>query len=70
MSGILVFNGERPDIMLENGFLYGGLHCGDCFVCYFNEVPTNVRLEYKDDWVLLHNNQVAGIPYGINVEIQ
>ena len=31
MVGILIFNGGRPDIALENGALYGGLHCGTAF---------------------------------------
>ena len=34
MVGILIFNGDRPDIALDNGALYGGLHCGDCFQYY------------------------------------
>ena len=34
MVGILIFNGDRPDIALDSGALYGGLHCGDCFQYY------------------------------------
>ena len=28
MTGILIQNGDRPDIVFDNGTLYGGLHCG------------------------------------------
>ena len=33
MTGLLLLNHDRPDIVLETGALYGGLHCGDCFQC-------------------------------------
>ena len=48
MFGILIFNGNRPDVALEDGTLYGGLHCADCFRCHENGW-IDVRLEYYED---------------------
>lgn len=68
MFGISIFNGERPDIALENGTLYGGLHCGDCFQ-YYDEGWTDVRLEYMDGWILVHGQVYREIVYGTQVKI-
>lgn len=68
MVGILIFNGERPDIALETGTLYGGLHCGDCFQ-YYDKGWTDVRLEYMDGWILVHDRTYREIVYGTQVKI-
>lgn len=47
MFGILILNGDHPDIALENGTLYGGLHSGDCFQ-YYKDRWINAHLEYED----------------------
>ena len=54
MTGLLIFNQDRPDIVLETGILYGGLHCGDCFCCLIDSEWIDVRLEYDTDWVLVY----------------
>lgn len=68
MFGTLIFNGDRPDIVLENGTLYGGLHCGDCFR-YYEDGWSDVRLEYTDSWVLVQNGKYRQIKYGAQVNI-
>ena len=69
MFGILIFNGDRPDVALEDGTLYGGLHCGDCFRYYENSW-IDVRLEYhKDEWALACNREYLPIRYGAQVNI-
>lgn len=68
MLGILIYNGDRPDVALENGTLYGGLHCGECFR-YYNGRWINVRLEYADDWILIHGRGRMNIVYGTQVDI-
>ena len=69
MFGILIFNGGRPDVALEDGTLYGGLHCGDCFR-YYENGWINVRLEYhEDEWVLLCRGEYLPIQYGTQVNI-
>ena len=68
MSGILVWNGDRPDIVFGNGTLYGGLHCGDCFRCYANEW-VDVRLEYTDRWVLVCQEGIVPVRYGAQVQM-
>ena len=68
MQGILIFNDNRPDIALENGTLYGGLHCGDCFR-YYDGGWLDVRLEYTDNWVLFHGWDCIDIVYGTQVDI-
>lgn len=69
MFGILIFNGDRPDIALENGTLYGGLHCGDCFRC-FEDGWIDVRLECEDDtWVLICHEKHLPVRYGVRVNI-
>lgn len=68
MFGILIFDGDRPDVALENGMLYGGLHCGDCFR-YYAGAWMDVRLEYSDDWVLVCDGQYLPIQYGAQVKL-
>lgn len=68
MDGILIFNDDRPDIVLEDGTLYGGLHCGDCFR-YYEAGWSDVRLEYTDSWVLVQNGKYRQIKYGSQVSI-
>lgn len=69
MFGILIFNRDRPDVALEDGTLYGGLHCGDCFR-YYENGWINVRLEYhEDEWVLLCRREYLPIHYGTQVNI-
>ena len=69
MFGILIFNSDRPDAALEDGTLYGGLHCGDCFR-YYENGWINVRLEYhEDEWVLLCRGEYLPIRYGTQVNI-
>ena len=68
MIGILIDNGDRPDIAFESGFLYGGLHCGDCFEILSNQW-ISVRLEYLDDWVIVHEGKPLPIRYGATVQI-
>lgn len=68
MTGILIKNGNRPDIVFENGTLYGGLHCGECFQIYDKKwVP--VRLEHDNDWVLVSNGKMIPIIYGCKVKL-
>lgn len=67
MFGTLVLIGDRPDIVLDNGELYGGLHCGDCFQCCNHGIWLDVRLEHQDDWVFIWNRQILPIPYGAKV---
>lgn len=69
MFGTLIFNGERPDIALEDGTLYGGLHCGDCFR-YDENGWIDVRLEYLgDEWVLVCHGEYIPVRYGVQVRI-
>ena len=69
MTGILILNQDRPDIVLETGNLYGGLHCGDCF-CYFMDGKwIDVRLEYDTGWVLVHQEKNIPICYGVRVRM-
>lgn len=69
MTGILIFHQDRPDIALDTGRLYGGLHCGECFQCYMNHTWREVRLEYSEDWILLHHGKKLRIPYGSRVQV-
>ena len=69
MFGTSIFNGERPDIALENGTLYGGLHCGDCFR-YYENGWIDVRLELEgDEWLLICRNRRLPVRYGAPVII-
>ncbi len=68
MFGILFLNGDRPDIVFEDGTLYGGLRCGDCFQ-YYRDGWLDVRLEYEDGWILICSQQIQNIQYGTKVKI-
>ena len=69
MTGILIFNNDRPDIAQETGNLYGGLHCGNCFRCLINGEWLDVRLEYDTDWVLVHNEKYIPVCYGAKIQM-
>ena len=69
MIGQLIWNHDRPDITFDTGALYGGLHRGDCFQCRVDERWLNVRLEYANDWVLIHSDGSIPIRYGVLVRI-
>ena len=69
MTGLLIFNQDRPDIVLETGILYGGLHCGDCFCCLIDSEWIDVRLEYDTDWVLMYQGITIPICYGVQVRV-
>lgn len=68
MFGILFLNGDRPDITLENGTLYGGLHCGDRFR-YYEDSWLNVRLEYTDNWILVCGDKRLPVRFGAYVDL-
>ena len=59
MTGILILNQDRPDIVLETGIFHGGLHCGDCFCCLMDDEWIDVRLEYDTGWVLVHQEKTS-----------
>ena len=69
MIGRLIWNQDRPDIIFDTGILYGGLHCGDCFACWLDGRWLDVRLEYMNDWVLIHNGLFVPVRYGVSVRI-
>ena len=70
MYGILFDNGERPDVVLQNGMTLGGLHCGTVFRCVIDGEYTDVRLELMNDWVIVTaDNKVRDVPYGLEIEI-
>ena len=69
MTGLLILNHDRPDIALETGVLYGGLHCGDCFRYLLNGEWLDVRLEYENDWVLVHQGKSIPICYGTKIQV-
>lgn len=69
MNGRLIWNQDRPDVALDTGFLYGGLHCGDCFSCRIDGQWVPVRLERAEEWVLIHNGHSIPVCYGALVQI-
>ena len=72
MTGILIKLDGRPDIIFENGTLYGGLHCGECFSVLETDAGwVSVRLELIDDWVLVDGagGRRAPLPYGNRVRL-
>lgn len=69
MTGLLILNQDRPDIVLDNGSLYGGLHCGDCFCCFINGEWFDVRLEYDNDWIFIYNGESIPVCYGTRIRI-
>lgn len=68
MTGILIWNGERPDIAFDNGMLYGGLHCGECFGVLEN-CWKEVRLEFSQGWMVVENGKMMPVHYGLRVRI-
>ena len=67
MVGILIKLNDRPDIVLENGTFYGGLHCGECLSIFEEDIGwIPMRLEYTDDWVLVTGSRgkTVPVPYG------
>ncbi len=67
MLGTIVLIGDRPDMLFENGTQYGGLHCGDCFQ-YYNGKWLDVRLEYRDNWILVQGGEPLPIVYGSKIK--
>lgn len=68
MMGILIWNGERPDVAFDNGMLYGGLHCGECFEVFVG-CWKEVRLELSQGWMVVENGKMMPIQYGLRVRI-
>ena len=68
MTGILICNGERPDIAFDNGALYGGLHCGECFEI-FSDCWKTVRLELYREWVIVEDGKMTPVHYGLRARI-
>ena len=68
MTGILIWNGERPDIAFDNGMLYGGLHCGECFEV-LEDCWKEVRLELSLGWMVAENGKMMPVHYGLRVRI-
>jgi len=68
MTGILIWNGERPDIAFDNGALYAGLHCGECFEI-FADCWKMVRLELYREWVIVEDGKMTPIHYGLRARI-
>lgn len=67
MTGILIKLNDRPDIVFEDGTLYGGLHCGECLSIFEEKMGwIPVRLEFTDDWVLIDGGRAKTfpVPYG------
>lgn len=63
MTGILIKLNDRPDIVFEDGTLYGGLHCGECLSIFEEKMGwIPVRLELADDWVLIDGGRAKPIP--------
>lgn len=69
MEGILINTESRPDIALDDGRLWGGLHCGECFSCLFTDAWVPARLEFQDDWILIIEDHMMPIPFGVRVRI-
>ena len=73
--------GEDYDILVEvtlsyvanprrtRRYVYGGLHCRDCFACWLDGRWLDVRLEYMNGWVLIHNGLFVPVRYGVSVRI-
>lgn len=72
MTGILIKLNDRPDIVFEDGTLYGGLHCGECLSIFEEKMGwIPVRLEFTDDWVLIDGSRAkpTPVPYGVFVMV-
>ena len=61
MIGRLIWNQDRPDIIFDTGT--------DCFACWLDGRWLDVRLEYMNDWVLIHNGLFVPVRYGVSVRI-
>ena len=66
MIGRFIWDQDRRDIIFDTGALYGGLHCGDCFACWLDGRWLDVRLEYMNDWVLVHNSRFLPVHYNVS----
>lgn len=67
MTGILIKLNDRPDILFENGTIYGGLHCGECLSIFEENIGwIPVRLEFTDNLVLVDGSRAKTflVPYG------
>lgn len=64
-KGVLVFNynEHRPDILLESGVLFGGLHCGNRLILNQDKHSHQIRLEHLDDWICIENDTIVPVPY-------
>lgn len=69
MTGMLIWNGDRPDVAFDSGALYGGLHCGNCFRCFVDGAWTYVTLEYGEEWYLICDGHTMPVCYGARVEL-
>ncbi len=69
--GKLIYDNDsnRLDVLLDNGSLLGGFHCGDRLdILRDNEwIPT--RVEYDKDWYLFGLYPSGQIPVGLNVRV-
>ena len=69
MEGILIYNHtiSRPDLVLVDGSLLGGLHCGECLELWLNGQWKTARLELENDWFVVINGIPQEMPYGQSV---
>lgn len=69
MEGMLIYNESigRPDLILPDGKLLGGLHCGNCLEFRVNDQLSSGRLEQMEDWVIIINCLPTDPPYGQSV---
>ncbi len=70
--GVLVYNAEidRLDLLVADGSLLGGFHCGDSLDVQINDamwVPT--RIERADDWFLMGLYRSGQIPVGLHARV-
>lgn len=69
MEGILIYNDSlsRPDLVLPDGSLVGGLHCGDRIELQIDGQWHAARLELEDAWVMILDGVPTAPPYGKTV---
>ena len=69
MEGILIYNHtiSRPDLVLVDGSLLGGLHCGECLELWHNGQWKTARLELENDWFVVVSGIPQKMPYGQSV---
>lgn len=75
LTGKLFYNSmsERLDILLDNGTLYGGLHCGRGLKINKDGKWIDTRVEFShesDDWYLVGLYRPGEIPYDLRVRIE